>query len=178
MPCWLMAGVYPDGAEGLPAHVYRPTLPAVTPGVHAPPCNRPFLVKGTTAPTAADITFAALAALVVLPSNYGGASGGFNQSRAIALLLSPGLADTPTCLCHRAHCHTRTATNRPAGAWLPQPGQWEGYPDAELRGTPAGQHVIKMYELYRKPGGSSITTASTEVAPAADPQLAGCTALQ
>mmetsp|Transcript_2364 Transcript_2364/g.5926 ORF Transcript_2364/g.5926 Transcript_2364/m.5926 type:complete len:288 (-) Transcript_2364:409-1272(-) len=38
--------------------------------------GRPFLVKGTTQPTAADITFASMGALVMLPlvPNYGGAS--------------------------------------------------------------------------------------------------------
>lgn len=37
--------------------------------------GRPYLVAGTTSPTAADLTFAALAAPVICPDGYGGAAG-------------------------------------------------------------------------------------------------------
>ncbi len=49
--------------------------------------GRPYLVTGTTHPTAADVTFAALAAIVVLPpANYGGAL-------QLSLPALPALAD-------------------------------------------------------------------------------------
>lgn len=75
--------------------------------------GRPFLTGNTM--TAADITFASMAAILMMPPEY-----------PVQL---PTLDELPA-----------------------------DFPGAELRATPAGQHVLKMYRLYRKCGQTSQVT--------------------